>query len=147
MFQIVADHEDFGPHSYEPYTSHGLKHFLPLKSVYSSTIGELNFTNYTPSFSGVIDYIWFSHGSLAVQNVLGAVPKEYTDKVVGFPNAHFPSDHISLLTEFKWRSGGGGGGGGGGSSNSGPTSGFAFISKNGNGTSAGVSNNNKSRRR
>lgn len=52
----------------------------------------LSFTNYTPDFKGVIDYIWFTENSLSVTGLLGDVDKDYLEKVVGFPNAHFPSE-------------------------------------------------------
>ncbi|KAF9258723.1 hypothetical protein L218DRAFT_934513 [Marasmius fiardii PR-910] len=64
--------------------------------------GELlTMTNYTPSFQGVIDYIWYSVGNLGVNAVLGGVDARYLEKVVGFPNAHFPADHICLAAEFR----------------------------------------------
>jgi len=49
----------------------------------------------------MIDYVWYSAGNLGVNAVLGEVDKGYLEKVVGFPNAHFPSDHISLCAEFR----------------------------------------------
>ena len=49
-------------------------------------------TNYTPSFQGPIDYIWYSTANLSVNAVLGEVDKSYLEKTVGFPNAHFPSE-------------------------------------------------------
>ncbi|KIK69092.1 hypothetical protein GYMLUDRAFT_635803 [Collybiopsis luxurians FD-317 M1] len=49
-------------------------------------------TNYTPSFSGVLDYIWYSGANLAVNAVLGEVDPVYLSKAVGFPNVHFPSE-------------------------------------------------------
>ncbi|THU94152.1 hypothetical protein K435DRAFT_799104 [Dendrothele bispora CBS 962.96] len=52
----------------------------------------LRLTNYTPSYQGVLDYIWYSSGNLGVNAVLGNVDEKYLEKVVGFPNAHFPSE-------------------------------------------------------
>ncbi len=49
-------------------------------------------TNFTPSFKGTIDYVWYSTATVAVNAVLGEVDREYLDKVVGFPNAHYPSE-------------------------------------------------------
>ncbi|ESK82821.1 ccr4-not complex subunit ccr4 [Moniliophthora roreri MCA 2997] len=64
--------------------------------------GELlPLTNFTPSFQGVLDYIWYSGGNLAVNSVLGPIDGGYLEKVVGFPNAHFPSDHICIMSEFR----------------------------------------------
>jgi len=77
-----------------------MAHPFSLKSSYAN-IGELSFTNYTPGFTGVIDYIWYSTNSLQVTGLLGEVPKEYLQTVPGFPNWHFPSDHLALLSQFS----------------------------------------------
>ncbi|KAE8228510.1 hypothetical protein CF326_g6554 [Tilletia indica] len=100
--QIGGDHEDFMSHVYGRYTSLGLEHKLNLRSAYEG-IGELTYTNYTPDYKGVIDYVWYNTNALAVSGLLGDVDPAYRDKVVGFPNAHFPSDHVCLLAEFTVR--------------------------------------------
>lgn len=88
---IQQDHDDFGNHSYGTYTTEGLSHPLSLKSAYSN-VGELPFTNYTPGFKGVLDYIWYTTNTLDIISLLGSIDNEYLSKVVGFPNAHFPSE-------------------------------------------------------
>ena len=101
---VERDHEDFMHHIYGNYTSEGLSHRLALKSSYShleSSSSGLPITNYTPGFKGHIDYIWYTANSLSVTGLLGEVDPTYLSKVVGFPNAHFPSDHIYMLSEFK----------------------------------------------
>jgi CCR4-NOT transcription complex subunit 6 len=90
---VPANHADFMSHVYGKYTSDGLRHKLGLKSAYAGC-GELPMTNYTPSFQGVIDYIWYGSANLAANAVLGEVDQPYLEKVVGFPNAHFPSEYI-----------------------------------------------------
>jgi CCR4-NOT transcription complex subunit 6 len=97
---LAADHPDFMGHIYGKYTSEGLSHRFPLKSAYSH-IGELPFTNYTPGFHGSIDYLFYTTNSLSVTGLLGELDREYMKRVVGFPNAHLPSDHVSVLAEFK----------------------------------------------
>ncbi|KAF9227045.1 hypothetical protein BS17DRAFT_694866 [Gyrodon lividus] len=94
------DHPDFMSHLYGRYTTEGIRHKFGLKSAYAAA-GDSPLTNYTPSFRGVIDYIWYGTGNLAVNAVLGGVDKSYLDRVVGFPNAHFPSDHVCLVSEFR----------------------------------------------
>ncbi|KAI0786633.1 Endonuclease/exonuclease/phosphatase [Abortiporus biennis] len=94
------NHPDFMSHLYGKYTSEGLRHKLGLKSAYS-VVGEIPFTNLTPGFQGVIDYIWFSTANLSVNAVLGEIDKKYLEKVPGFPNAHFPSDHVCIVSEFR----------------------------------------------
>ncbi|KAF9582606.1 Glucose-repressible alcohol dehydrogenase transcriptional effector, partial [Lunasporangiospora selenospora] len=100
---VAQGHDDFGDHAYGTYTSEGLAHKMTLKSAYSH-VEELSFTNYTPTFEAVIDHIFYSSNYLNVLGLLGGVEKEYMSRVVGFPNAHFPSDHIPILSEFKFRS-------------------------------------------
>ncbi|OLY82698.1 Glucose-repressible alcohol dehydrogenase transcriptional effector [Smittium mucronatum] len=87
---------------YSDYAKCGLAHDFSLKSAYAS-IGEMNCTNYTPTFKGVIDYIWYSTGTLHPTGLLGPIDKDWLTTQVGFPNAHIPSDHIPLMAEFLWR--------------------------------------------
>jgi len=97
---VAGSHPDWMSHLYGKYTSEGLRHKLGLKSAYSA-VGDMPMTNYTPSYRAVIDYIWFSTSNLAVNGVLSEIDSSYLEKVVGFPNAHFPSDHICLVAEFR----------------------------------------------
>ncbi|GAA6064625.1 hypothetical protein JCM10212_006070 [Sporobolomyces blumeae] len=98
--QVAHDHEDFMDHVYGHYTSDGLQHKFNLKSAYSH-INELPFTNYTSGFLETIDYMFYTSQSMGVTGLLGEVDRSYLEQTVGFPNAHFPADHISLLAEFK----------------------------------------------
>ncbi|SMN21484.1 similar to Saccharomyces cerevisiae YAL021C CCR4 Component of the CCR4-NOT transcriptional complex, which is involved in regulation of gene expression [Maudiozyma saulgeensis] len=90
---------DFGYMSQKQFNHH-----LALNSCYSC-IGELPFTNFTPSFTDVIDYIWFSTHSLRVRGLLGEVDEDYANKFVGFPNDKFPSDHIPLIARVEFMRG------------------------------------------
>ncbi|KZO95589.1 hypothetical protein CALVIDRAFT_499924 [Calocera viscosa TUFC12733] len=99
---VPPDHPDFMTYEYGALTTKGAKHRVKLRSAYAD-IPQLNMTNYTPSFEGIIDYIWYSTDTLAVRSVLGEVDPGYLAKAVGFPNAHFPSDHLCLAAEFRLR--------------------------------------------
>lgn len=99
---LAPDHEDFMKHVYGNYTTEGLSHRLALKSAYSH-VGELPFTNYVPGFKGPIDYMYYTSTSLGVSGLLAGVDEHYISSVVGLPNCHLPSDHISILAEFKFR--------------------------------------------
>ncbi|KAJ4290894.1 Glucose-repressible alcohol dehydrogenase transcriptional effector [Kalmusia sp. IMI 367209] len=96
---ISNQHEDLGNRKYGNFTRDGISHPFSLKSSYSA-IGELNFTNYTPTFSGVLDYIWYSTNTLQVVGLLGDIDQEYLKRVPGFPNYHFPSDHVALFARY-----------------------------------------------
>jgi CCR4-NOT transcription complex subunit 6 len=96
---LPGTHRDLTGRTYGKFTRDGMTHPFTLKSSYGN-IGELSFTNYTPNFTEVIDYIWYSTNSLQVTGLLGEVDKDYLQRVPGFPNYHFPSDHLALLAEF-----------------------------------------------
>ncbi|MBE7179779.1 MAG: endonuclease/exonuclease/phosphatase family protein [Terriglobus roseus] len=96
---MPPDHADLAGRRYGNFTRDGITHAFSLKSAYAH-IGELDFTNYTPGYSDVIDYVWYSTNSLQVKTLLGNVDRQYMQRVPGFPNWHFPSDHLALLAEF-----------------------------------------------
>ena len=97
--ELSGAHHDLTSRNYGNFTRDGMYHPFKLKSAYN-VMGELNFTNYTPNFTGVIDYIWYSHNAMEVRGLLGNVDEQYLRRVPGFPNAHFPSDHLALKAEF-----------------------------------------------
>lgn len=96
---LSNSHVDIADFKYGNFTRDGVSHPFSLKSCYSN-IGELDFTNYTPPFTGVLDYVWYSTNSLQVAGLLGEFDKEYLSRVPGFPNYHFPSDHVALQAEL-----------------------------------------------
>jgi CCR4-NOT transcription complex subunit 6 len=96
---LASSHPEIEPYKYGDFSRNGISHPFNLKSSYG-TIGELPFTNYTPDFQEVIDYVWFSQNSLQVTGLLGEVDADYLRRVPGFPNYHFPSDHLALWVEF-----------------------------------------------
>ncbi|KAJ3029784.1 UNVERIFIED_CONTAM: Glucose-repressible alcohol dehydrogenase transcriptional effector [Siphonaria sp. JEL0065] len=104
---VPKNHPDFGKYTYGSYTREGISHPFNLSSAYN-VIGELEFTNLTPQFRGVIDYIWVSGQSLSVTGLLGNVDKEYVKSggVVGFPNAHHPSDHVPIMASLFFKGSG-----------------------------------------
>ncbi|KAH8427968.1 CCR4-Not complex 3'-5'-exoribonuclease subunit Ccr4 [Aspergillus melleus] len=96
---LPEEHPDLEKRLYGNLSKMGMTHPFKLKSAYNS-IGELSFTNYTPDFKAILDYIWYTSNTLHVSALLGEVDKEYLRRVPGFPNYHFPSDHIALFAEF-----------------------------------------------
>ncbi|KAF2835829.1 hypothetical protein M501DRAFT_941219 [Patellaria atrata CBS 101060] len=97
---LSSAHSDLNGRKYGNFTRDGMSHPFSLRSAYNH-VGELNFTNYTPTFTGVIDYIWYSTNALNVTGLLGEIDKEYLQRVPGFPNYHFPSDHLALQAQFS----------------------------------------------
>lgn len=101
---ISITHPEFLNFNFSPYIDKTLTHKFKLKSAYS-LCEDLDFTNYTPLFKGVIDYIWYDTTSIVTTGLLGPVDKAYAAKTVGFPNPHHPSDHIPLVVSMKLKSG------------------------------------------
>lgn len=92
-------HSDLAGRSYGAFTKEGMHHPFSLKSSYSN-IGEMEFTNYTADWQGIVDYIWYSTNSLTNTGLLGEIDRNYLQRVPGFPSWHFPSDHLPLFSEF-----------------------------------------------
>lgn len=100
--RVAPDNADFGGRQYGSFTRDGIEHPFHLRSAYSALNGtpeEMPFTNYVPTFNGVIDYIWYSSNSVEVISLLGPPDMDYLKRVPGFPNYHFPSDHLHLMAE------------------------------------------------
>jgi CCR4-NOT transcription complex subunit 6 len=98
---LAAEHADLDGRDYGAFSRTGMSHQFALKSSYKAIADEMPFTNYTPNFVDVLDYIWYSNNSLRVVGLLGAIDAEYLKRVPGFPNFHFPSDHIAMVSQFK----------------------------------------------
>ncbi|XP_033333947.2 2',5'-phosphodiesterase 12 [Megalopta genalis] len=75
-----------------------LKHDINL----SSACGTPEFTNYTSTFSGCLDYIFYQTDYLGVEQVIPMPSKEELSLHTGLPSVVFPSDHISLCVDLKW---------------------------------------------
>ncbi|XP_027360452.1 carbon catabolite repressor protein 4 homolog 4 isoform X2 [Abrus precatorius] len=75
---------------------------IPLCSVYASLRGEPPFTNYTPGFTGTLDYILFSPSNrIKPISFLQLPDSDATDIVGGLPNFSYPSDHLPIGAEFE----------------------------------------------
>ncbi|KAK5660177.1 hypothetical protein OQA88_13647 [Cercophora sp. LCS_1] len=101
--RVLPTHKDFGQHQYGSLTRDGVEHPFSMRSAYmhlDKTPDELAFTNYVPNFAQVIDYIWYSTNTLEVVELLGPPDKNHLKRVPGFPNYHFPADHIQIMAEF-----------------------------------------------
>ena len=107
IYQLLArgsvppDHPDLAGRSYGSFTREGMSHPFTLREAYAGERNDyIEFTNYTPGFSGRIDYIWHST-TLRRRQLLGDVDFDYLQRVPGFPHWHFPSDHLPLFAEFS----------------------------------------------
>ncbi|KAL2860719.1 Endonuclease/exonuclease/phosphatase [Aspergillus lucknowensis] len=98
--RLPEEHPDLEKRMYGNLSRVGMTHPFKLKSAYGA-IGEMGFTNYVPDFKDILDYIWYTSNTLHVSALLGDIDQDYLRKVPGFPNYHFPSDHIALFAEFS----------------------------------------------
>lgn len=98
----VLKHLDLEGRDYGRFTDEGFHHNFKLKLAYDLIQGNFPFTNYTPTFTNEIDYMWYTLG-LQVRGLLGKPDEEYLSHHIGIPNAHFPSDHIPLVARFQVR--------------------------------------------
>ncbi|ROT39882.1 glucose-repressible alcohol dehydrogenase transcriptional effector [Sodiomyces alkalinus F11] len=101
--RVPPDHLELAKFQYGSFTRDGIEHPFSLRDAYAHLQGtpdELPFTNYTPGFVDVIDYLWYSTNTLEVVDLLGPPDAECLKRVPAFPNYHFPSDHIQIMAEF-----------------------------------------------
>jgi CCR4-NOT transcription complex subunit 6 len=101
---IKPNHRELSQYQYGNFTKNGIDHPFSLRSAYTAiekTPDRLQFTNYVPNFRDVIDHIWYSTNTLELISVLGGVDPEYMKTVPGFPNHHYPSDHLLIASEFS----------------------------------------------
>ncbi|RDA82449.1 hypothetical protein CP532_3573 [Ophiocordyceps camponoti-leonardi (nom. inval.)] len=101
--RVPPDHLELSSFHYGSFTRDGIEHPFSLRDAYAhikGTADELPFTNYTPGFADVIDYIWYSTNTLEVVNLLGPPDAGYLKRMPAFPNWHFPADHIQIMADF-----------------------------------------------
>jgi len=110
-WQFVADrYAPGGPRNassgapFPPPEAHA--HSLDLASAYaaaSSCDSEPAFTNCTDRFKATIDYLLFSRSALCVRDVRSLVGHEDLQrlKLIGFPSAEWPSDHLMLRATYE----------------------------------------------
>lgn len=100
---VPPDHADLSTHQYGSFTRDGIEHPFSLRDSYAhtkNTADQMPFTNYTPGFTDVIDYIWYTTNSLEVVSVLGPPDMDYLSRIPAFPYWHYPADHIQIMSEF-----------------------------------------------
>ena len=97
---LEANHPDFKGKEYGSLSKDGMSHIFSLKST-NALIAPRFITNYTPEFEDELDHIFYSTNSLRPIGALGEIDQQYLKRVPGFPNMHFPSDHLALMAQFK----------------------------------------------
>ncbi|CAD1476443.1 unnamed protein product, partial [Heterotrigona itama] len=95
---IPADHDDWKSDVEEQIQNVCIKHDTNL----SSACGTPEYTNYTGTFSGCLDYIFYQTDYLTVEQVIPMPSKEELSAYTGLPSVVSPSDHIALCVDLKW---------------------------------------------
>ncbi|XP_003488973.2 2',5'-phosphodiesterase 12 [Bombus impatiens] len=95
---IPEDHADWKSDAEEHVQNVSIKHDMNL----SSACGTPEYTNYTATFSGCLDYIFYQTDYLTVEQVIPLPSKEELSAYTGLPSIVSPSDHISLCVDLKW---------------------------------------------
>ena len=69
---------------------------------FQSACGTPQFTNYTESFMGALDYIFVGTDHLQVTGTVTLPSLEEVREQVALPSVHFPSDHVALVCNVSW---------------------------------------------
>ncbi|CAG2111155.1 unnamed protein product [Medioppia subpectinata] len=93
VFQLMTTDSD------ETIDGIDMHHSLSL----DSACGQPVYTNYTPGFSGCLDYIFFDTNQLEVSEVIPMPSHEQVVQNMGLPSIVFPSDHLALISVLKWK--------------------------------------------
>jgi CCR4-NOT transcription complex subunit 6 len=97
--------DDIGDDTFGVLNTCRLQHGIHLRSSYSLSGSEPKYTNYTHSFVGTLDYIWYTPETIVATALMEVPDKRQlfenaqdSDGVEGIPNMHWSSDHIALCT-------------------------------------------------
>ena len=67
-----------------------------------SAAGYPAYSNYTPTFKHLLDYVMVQREHFEVLRVAPFPTEEVLSEFVALPSAVIPSDHISILVDLKW---------------------------------------------
>ena len=76
-----------------------LRHNFHFQNAYGSS----HYTNFTPGYSGVLDYIFIDSDHLSVTRAVPFPSHEEVTEFVALPSVYFPSDHLALITDLMWK--------------------------------------------
>ena len=70
---------------------------------FSNVTGTEECTNYTKDFKAVLDYIFIDSDHLTVERTVPLPPVNELMEFVALPSVYFPSDHLALVADLKWK--------------------------------------------
>lgn len=86
----------------DEFSGVNISHSLSLQDAYGSLV-VIPYTNFTLSFKCVLDYIFIDTNYLAVEKIVPLPSLVELTENVALPSITFPSDHISLICDLKWK--------------------------------------------
>ena len=88
------------------YTAARLTQAFKLTSAHIAVAdAEPAFTNHTTRFTDTLDYIFVDKSGFDTVAALGTVSPQDLEWRVGFPDQHFPSDHVPQVARLRWKIG------------------------------------------
>ncbi|XP_034936937.1 2',5'-phosphodiesterase 12 [Chelonus insularis] len=97
---ISKDEVDWNSNEQQTIKDVSLSHSLSL----GSACGTPQYTNFTVDFADCLDYIFYETNKLEVKRI-APMPTEEVLKAHGaIPSVVFPSDHIAICADLKWKS-------------------------------------------
>ncbi|XP_029171782.1 2',5'-phosphodiesterase 12 isoform X1 [Nylanderia fulva] len=103
IYQLMT--ENYVPETCEDWNSNpaeAIKNVSLMQDLcMSSACGTPEYTNYTPEFSGCLDYIFYERDKFEIEQIIPMPSKEELTLHTGLPSVVFPSDHISLCADLK----------------------------------------------
>jgi len=69
----------------------------------ASACGTPEFTNFTAGFRDCLDYIFYNTNELSVSQVVPLPSNEELTQHTALPSIVFPSDHIALVADLRWK--------------------------------------------
>ena len=85
----------------EYFTGLELRHSFQFQNV----TGTSGYTNFTQGFRGLLDYIFIGADWLEAKRVVPLPSHAEVTECVALPSIYFPSDHLALIADLKWREG------------------------------------------
>lgn len=70
---------------------------------FQNVTGTEDCTNYTATFKCVLDYIVIDSDHLMADRVIPLPSVGEVSEFVALPSAYFPSDHLALVADLKWK--------------------------------------------
>lgn len=68
-----------------------------------SACGTPDYTNYTHLFAACLDYIFYQCDRLEVKQYVPLPSNEELKANIAIPSVVFPSDHVSLIADLKFK--------------------------------------------